>query len=454
MAQRLQQFFKKNPITGDALKILRHYKIFKEKYTFLQESQWWTQNQFEEYQLGQLHALLDHAYKNVPYYTKMFNDVGLKPRAIQDFKDLQKLPYVTKQTVRENSNAFIAKNYPLKKLEYITTGGSTGKPLGLYVEKGVAEATYMAYYQTILNRAKCHYMNKQIHFFGYDDLWKYHAFGRVLTLSTFFMTDENLSLYVQKINTFKPKFIMGFPSAFSMLANYMVKNKIDYFPSVKAIFPSGETIIDAQYELFEKAFQCKLICSYGHNELSAMAGTCEDSYFYHLFPEYGITEIINEKGFPVSNDGDVGEIVATGFSNYVFPLIRYKTEDVCICAKQKCTCGRNYPLVKNIIGRVQQFIVTKANRLIPLTGIYGLIAHCTQHVKECQIYQDTQGEIQLNIVKETTYTAEDEKHIQMSFQRKFQDEITLNIIYVDTIPRTSSGKHQFLIQKLPVEYTT
>ena len=453
MTQILQQFFKKNPITGDALKILTHFKMFKEKASFLQESQWWTKHQLEEYQLDQLHKLLDHAYTNVPFYTKMFNDIGVKPKEIQDVKDLQKLPYVTKQVVKEHWNAFIAKNYPFKRLEYITTGGSTGQPLGLYVEKGVGEAIYMAYYQTILSRVNCHYTNKQIHFFGYDDLWNYQAFGRVLTLSTFFMTDKNLSLYVQKIKKFKPKFIIGFPSAFSMLANYMLKNNIHSFPSIKAIIPSGETIIDSQFDLFKRAFQCKLICSYGHNELSVMAGTCEDSRFYHLFPEYGITEIINEKGTPVSNDGDVGEIVATGFCNDVFPLIRYKTEDICVCAKENCTCGRNYPLVKNIIGRVQQFIVTKSNRRIPLTGIYGLVAHCTQNVKECQIYQEKPGEIQLNIVKETKFTNEDEKRIVKSFERKFQGELIMSIFYVDKIPRTTSGKHQFLIQKLPVGYS-
>ena len=77
-------------------------RVFWDTYNFLQESQWWSKEQLEEYQIRQLEKLLKHAYENVPYYRKVFDERGLKPKDIQDFDDLKKLPYLTKDDVRIN----------------------------------------------------------------------------------------------------------------------------------------------------------------------------------------------------------------------------------------------------------------------------------------------------------------------------------------------------------------
>jgi len=102
---------------------------FLKWYNFLQESQWWSKEKLEEYQIQQLSKLLNHAYKNVPYYRRVFDERGLKPKDIQDFKDLQKLPYLTKEIIQDNLPNLVARNYPRSKLRYATTGGSTGIPM-------------------------------------------------------------------------------------------------------------------------------------------------------------------------------------------------------------------------------------------------------------------------------------------------------------------------------------
>jgi phenylacetate-CoA ligase len=96
----------------------------------LQESQWWSKEQLEEYQLQQLSKLLQHAYENVPYYRRVFDERGFKPKDIPDFTDLQMLPYLTKEDVRTNFNDLIARNIPKEQMDYGTTGGSTAVPLG------------------------------------------------------------------------------------------------------------------------------------------------------------------------------------------------------------------------------------------------------------------------------------------------------------------------------------
>lgn len=451
MSQKRLETVETDPI-GDALDVLMHYITFSKTHKFLQKSQWWSKEQLEEYQLKQLKKLINHAYSNVPYYRKIFDKLALKPKDIQSFKDLQKLPLINKKIVKENFHDFIAKNYPQRKLEYLTTGGSTGSPLGLYVEKGIAQANYMAFIQTMLDLGNCHFTNKHVYLLSRDLVPKHYLLGRVLILSSLYLTEENLHLYSKNIQELKPKYIIANPSALTLFVKFMHKNNYHPPRSIKTVVCSAEIFYDWQRELLEDTFQCKVFSYYAHAEQVMFAGTCNHSNYYHIYPQYGVTELIDKEGQPIIEEGKIGEIVATGFYNYPFPLIRYKTDDAAVYTSRKCECGRNYPLFKSIEGRLQDFIVSKTKRLIPITGVYGLVARCTQKVKECRLIQDKEGEIILEIVKEKNYSDSDENLIKKSLHKKFGNEVDFKIHYVDYIPLTSSGKFQFLIQKLPIEF--
>jgi len=130
----------------------RYGKVFWETYNFLQESQWWSGEKLQEYQVQQLEKLLKHAYKNVPYYREVFDKRGLKPKNIRDFDDLRKLPCLTREIIQENLPDLLARNYPRSKLEYVTTGGSTGIPLGFCWERGVTDSKEHAFITTLWNR--------------------------------------------------------------------------------------------------------------------------------------------------------------------------------------------------------------------------------------------------------------------------------------------------------------
>ena len=122
-------------ITSKAISLLPSFPIFLKTYNFLQESQWWSQHQLEEYQLSQLSKLLEHAYKNVPYYRRVFDERGLKPKDIQDFNDFRKLPFLTREIIGDNLDDLKARNYSPHKFEYVTTSGSTGTPLGFFMKE-------------------------------------------------------------------------------------------------------------------------------------------------------------------------------------------------------------------------------------------------------------------------------------------------------------------------------
>jgi phenylacetate-CoA ligase len=440
-------------VNGMTLQTLIHYKTFRETYKFLKKSQWWSKEHLEEYQMQQLSKLLHHIYENVPYYSKVFDKLTLKPKEIQSIQDLQKLPYLTKNIIKENIEDIKASNYPESKFELSWTGGSTGQPLFFYIEKGVWMAQFMAYARIQMDWANRSFFDRCVFITGNETPLRYQMFRRSLVLSSFYMNDKYIPIFIKKIRKLKPKSIIGYPSAINRLTTYMKRNNLYSFPSVKTVISYAETLYGWQRELLEDMFKCRVFDQYGLRETAAAGSTCEHSNYFHMFPEYGIVELIGKDDKPITKEGEIGEIVGTGFHTHIFPFIRYKTGDLGVYTTKKCKCGRKYPLFERIEGRLQDFIISKTKQLVPLMGVHHMVAESSQNVKECQFYQDTEGEIILNIIKSKSYTDADSQILKNNFQKRFRNEFNLTIREVDHIDLTERGKFQFLIQKLPIDFT-
>jgi len=438
-----------------------HYgKVFWETYHFLQESQWWSREKLEEYQMQQLSNLLHHAYENVPYYRRVFDERGLKPEDIRDLSDMRRLPYLTKEIIQQNLSDLVGQNYPKEKLQYVTTGGTTGIPLGFYAEKGVFDDREWAFMLTQWNRVgfkmdeRCVVLRGNIVSSNNGKFWKYGVISRNLILSSYHMTDQTLPKYVSKIRQFKPSFIQAYPSAISILARFMKENNIEPFPNIKALLCGSENLYSWQRQLLEQVFQCRVYSWYGHSERAVLAGECEKSTCYHIFPEYGFMELIANNGQPVSNEGEIGEVVATGFNNYVMPFIRFKTQDVGVYSTRRCNCGRNYPLMQRVEGRLQDYFVSFNGDLVPLTGgTDGLILEVSENVRKAQFCQDRRGHATLKLVKKDSYNEHDTVRIQDALRRRYGIDLSFEIEFVEDILLSPRGKFRFLIQKLPIEFS-
>jgi len=429
-------------------------KAFKALYGFLQRSERWSRQKHEQYQLFELRRLLHHAYDNVAYYRRVFRQNGIKPGDVKTLGDIKKVPYLTREAVQENLVDMIAANYPKSKLTLITTGGSTGLPLGLYYDKCACDVKESAFMVTIWSRFGYRVADKTVvmaeRSSDGSSLW-HHKGLRQIYFSSYHMTDQNLPTYIEQMMKIKPDFVRGFPSVLSILARYMRENSVPPFPTVKAIFCGSENIYPPQRQLLSEAFNCRVSSWYGHTEQAVLGGDCEFSSCYHLFPQYGVPELLGRDGEPVTDEDGVGEIVATGFTNYAMPLIRYRTMDLGIVTNQTCDCGRNYPLLKRVEGRTQDFVVGKDGRTISLTGlISGQHFRVLAQIKDMQIVQKKEGEISILIVKGPEYSQKSEQIMLERIRRITDDQMHVTCEYVDEIPRTRIGKRLFLVQKLPI----
>ncbi|NLZ30189.1 MAG: phenylacetate--CoA ligase family protein, partial [Methanomicrobiales archaeon] len=320
-----------NPLTLKALSLIPSYRIYREMYALLGRSQWWSQEELTIYQTEALSRLLDHAYENVPYYHRIFDDRGIVPGDIQTPDDLHLLPFLTKEIVQTNLPDLKARNYPESAFEYVRTSGSTGTPMGFYYEKGVSRAREWAFMKTQWDRVGYRFGDRCVVLRGHvvdaapdDTYWRRALFGRWLIMSSHKMTEETLPTYIREIQRFKPRFIHAYPSTAVILAGYMREHRIEPFPTVRAVLCGSENLYPWQRDLLTEAFGCRVFSWYGNSEQTALAGECEESTHYHIFPEYGVVELIGRDGRSVEGPGVLGEVVATSLTNYVCPLIRYR----------------------------------------------------------------------------------------------------------------------------------
>ena len=445
-----------NPLTVKALSLVPSYRTYRQMYALLQRSQWWSREELAAYQAQALSRLLDHAYENVPYYRRVFRERGLVPEDIRGPGDLELLPFLTKEIVQANLPDLKARNYPESAFEYVRTSGSTGTPMGFYYEKGASRAREWAFMKTQWDRVGYRFGDRCVILRGHvvdgassGTYWRRALFGRWLIMSSHQMTEETLPGYVSWIRAFRPRFIHAYPSTAVILARYMREHGIGPFPTVKAVLCGSENLYPWQRDLLEEVFGCRVFSWYGNSEQTVLAGECEESTHYHIFPEYGIVELIGRDGRPVRGPGAMGEVVTTSLINPICPLIRYRTMDVAVLGTDSCTCGRSYPMLERVEGRLQEFIVTKNRRFISMTAV-NMHSDIFDNVAQFQFHQEKEGETLLRIVKKPGYSDRDTERILKELDRKFDGDVDVTIRFVDEIPRTQRGKYQFLIQELPL----
>ncbi len=148
---------------------------------------------------------------------------------------------------------------------------------------------------------------------------------------------------------------------------------------------------------------------YGSAEQVCFISQCEAGS-YHVHPEYGFTELLDTDEGP----RDAKRIVATGFTNWAMPLLRYDTGDLAVPAAGKCPCGRNTQLVEGVLGRVDDYLIASngawVGRLDPV--FKGLTT-----VRKAQIVQETLGEVRICIVPGKGFRKEHEQVLQKELRR-------------------------------------
>ena len=424
---------------------------------FLETSEYWSKQQWEDFQYQEMLNTISQAYAHVPYYRKSFSEYGLTPAKFTCLDDIKKFPTLSKKDIQENRSDLIADNVPLWRHLVTTTGGSTAEPLSLLHEKGLTRSKERAFIWNGWSRVGYYPHARTVQFKGRsvgnpqkNIFWEYEPIQGFLEMDSNYLTESRIPLYLDVIREFNPEYLIGYVSSIHQIAQYLKNVSRKDVPRFKAVCLASENVYEWQREFLTEVFGCRVFSHYGHSEMVLLGMECEESHNLHFFPQYGYLEVMDAHGNILSNPGGTGEMVGTSFHNRVMPLIRYRTQDYGVIGESNCKCGRHYPMIKDMEGRLQEFIVTSDYRLISICVMGAAHLDISDYVYETQYYQDRPGHVIFRVVPRGDFGEEQKTIIRNILKTKLGDNMTVEIEEMAQLAKSRSGKHIMIEQKLSV----
>lgn len=412
----------------------------------LERSQWFSHNQLLELQFARLKVHLEYAYQYVPYYQDLFNEHDCPPHRIQDLSDFQRIPFLTREALREQFDR-LRSSAPLRGVQRMSTGGSTGSPVAILVD---AERSALS--DAI--RLRTH------RWFGADMgvkevvLWgspieitrqDYLRLVRDRLLNSFLLSAFNLGPakleeYSDFILRYEPAKMYGYASALYLLASYIQQNKKAVPKSLKVVFATAEPLFDFQRDTIEQTFDAKVSTEYGARDAGLMALECPQGGF-HVPVEGMIVEIVG------ADSSGMGEVVVTNLFSRAMPIVRYRTGDMAQLSGQSCSCGRGLPLLKKVEGRQTDFIVTPDKRVIHALAVIYVLRDCPE-IEKFQVVQESLQQLVASVVSRRGLTADQKAKLLSGLHKAVGPGVNIDLVTVPEIPTSASGKFRYVISKV------
>lgn len=420
---------------------------FRSTRAFLNDAQWWSMEQNQDYQLRELRRMLQLAGSKSPYYARLFREVGFNPGDLQQPSDLKRLPMIDKEIVRQNLSEMITCPPDSSGIDYVSTGGSNGTPFAFYAHtsrssieyayltKGWERAGYTIGDQMVVIRGRKVNGRKNGLLYERDPLLRQHFY------SNFHMTEARARDYLAHIGLLGPCVLHAYPSSAAKLAKVALDNPDLVTGSIKAVLLESENLFEDQAEMIKAAFGVRPYSSYGHSEKLVLATGCEESDDYHIWPTYGYCELLDDQGRMITTPGERGEIVGTGFINSVVPMIRYRTGDFATYVGKSCPCcGRHHMLLRDIEGRGRQAcLVGLDGSEISMTA-FNVHDDSLRLVLEYQFVQDHPGEAQFLVRVCDGWHESERLRVEQRVNHRLQGQVRVAVVVVDEVFRTGRGK--------------
>ena len=419
----------------------------------MEQRQWQATDQILEYQRQRLQNFIVDVANHVPYYRGVFVQSGLEASDIQSVKDLQKLPFLTKDEIRENSDAL--RSDRARDLSRFNTGGSSGEPLVFYIGKErvshdvAAKWRATRWWNVDIGDKEIVLWGSPIELGGQDYIKMVRdKLLRTELLPAFEMSELKISQFLDRIEAFKPTMLFGYPSAYALLAQHarQQNRQMDKL-GLRVAFVTSEKLYEHQRELIEKVFGCPVANGYGGRDAGFIAHQCPSGKL-HITAEDIIVEIVDEGG-KVLPSGERGEIVITHLATRDYPFIRYKTGDIGTLSEEPCACGRGLPVLEEIEGRTTDFVVAADGTIMHgLALIY--ILRDLEFINEFKIVQESTKLIRVILVSNRNLNGVEEKSIEIEFQKRLGESVKVQLENVAKIAPERSGKKRYVVSNVDI----
>lgn len=444
--------------------LLTHRGISKE-WRIMDRLDMVSEEQLREYQNQRLQALMKHCYVNVPYYTRIFNERGLKPEDIQCREDLQKLPVLTKQLVREHYDELTSNDISSRHIQKCSTGGSTGTPMQFVEDMPSWNMSWASSYRA-WEWYGFHVGEKLLTLGGNSLVKKRKMFTPKDIFDLFIMRnkkrssaevdDAAMQAHYDAYMAYKPKALRGYGSSLVIFARYIAKKSLPVLP-MTCILTTGEILMPEYRKILQDVFNCPVYDEYGAGDGGINAHECLLRDGLHISEETCVIEITDKDG-NVLPDGEIGYVTSTDLGNYAFPFIRYQVGDMAYIKPEKCSCGRASRVIGQVIGRAGKLLYNKQGVPISPTMLpimlyrdndYHNEANCVIYNKidQFQIRQDKNGDIRILLkLKDPNEDRQQFEYCVTNFEMHFVGS-KVSLEFVDSIPPMPSGKEDYCVSE-------
>lgn len=429
----------------------------------MKRAQWMKGQVLNERVLKKVRCILDHAYRHVPYYRRLYKSLGLDPDQLSNLDDFGRFPVVTKEDMRGAGDQALADNLDRSRLFAHATSGSTGNPFKFHLDFHWRRLASKWLLDSYLGA------RPQTRYFRITDLNSPEPqpssdCGTNKTLTRrlqallklvdpeqhpfeILYSDiaQELPEVAARLRKFNPKYGAGTPTKLMIFSEVLSRQHVE-MPKLQALISGAETLLETERKRFEERFDAPVFSRYGSREFyGAVAGECEYHVGLHVNLDLVLVEIVKDNGEPCSY-GETGNIVITDYYNRSMPFVRYKTGDTG-SLEAGCNCGRGFPMLGNLIGRTSEWVLNKDNRKIPLLSICRHGEVLGGQVRSFQFRQTAPGRLTMYLVPEPGWNESILKE-RMSWIGSVNG-IELDYEVVEQVRSTPSGKRTLILPASP-----
>lgn len=405
----------------------------------------------KEQQAKKLRSVIRHAYYNVPFYHRKFDEVHVKPDDIRTIEDLKRIPPTTKYEIQRSLlDDVVAKNYDVKSLKKHITSGSSGLPLTTYIDKEALDFYSAIWLAVFFENGVRLWDRKAIigepRNFPKRKSWKAH-FGIMPQRYISIFDDARTQLEV--LRDFRPDIIEGYPSSMSILADAYKKQKDGLKP--RLIFTLAEILDRETRRLITSSFEADLLDYYGSSEFSLIAWECPQHVGYHINADCTVVEFLGNGDSVGGNER--GEITCTSLVNYAMPLIRYRHGDIGVPLKERCPCGKSLPVMKVIEGRGDDFLTALDGRIISPTVFFPYPFKDFAKIRQFRVIQEKRDELKIQLIVDGNSLDEEVlQEAEKEIRRVFGEDMRVEFEFLDELRRDPSGKIKKIESRIPVRF--
>nr|WP_143341451.1 phenylacetate--CoA ligase family protein [Crenothrix polyspora] len=425
---------------------LRNSSKFRLESEDVAQTQWLSADDLKTLQLKRLQTVVGHAALHVPYYRDLFAASGFSVEQLTSLADMQRIPQLTKHIIASEGGRMLAEN--LKDYRFSTsTSGTTGMPLKLW------RNLHSINRENAFVWRQCNWAGVKLgdrRMWMREDkivpastkkppFWRYNSAENTMMMSAYHLSEDSVEDYIRALEKFDPVFGMAYSAPLAFIARYLLNSGRRYQgKALRCFITSSETVTDEQRQVVKAAFGVKIFDWYGSAERVTAIGTCEQGN-YHLLSDYGFTELI-----PQSDN--TFTLACTGFDNFLMPLIRYRMTDSIVPADSGyvCPCGRHFPVIEQLIGRSEDYLLTPDGRQVFMVGY---LIDELDNILESQIRQDSPDEVRILLVPVQGRMVNEPEVIARA-RELLGDDIHIKVEQVNDIPKTTNGKFRAVVRTI------